>query len=441
MIEITQLISRKAEYIKQLQDRQQDELVDAVDQVIKLDTQRRELMQKVEDLRAQRNQISEQIAQARSDKLLEQAQQIKRELKEIEPQYTAVEEQFMLLLKKLPNWIHADVPIGKDERENQVLRQWGEIPVFDFEVLDHLDLGESLDLIDVETSAKVAGTRFNYLKNEAVLLQFGLIQFVFATLTDKSVIGKLADQVGNPSARPFTLVLPPAMLKAKVAQQMDRFDPIEDRYYFPEDELLMAGSAEHTLGPMYLDTIIEEKELPIRLLGYSTAFRREAGSYGQDTRGIIRCHQFDKLEMECFTTAENGEVEQDLMVAIQEYLIQQLEIPYQVVAISTGDMGGLDFRQIDIECYLPAQGKYRETHTSDYMTDFQARRLMTRYRNEAGEIHFAHMNDATAFAMGRTLVAILENYQQADGSVVVPSVLREYVGKEAIEKGKGINYK
>ena len=233
--------------------------------------------------------------------------------------------------------------------------------------------------------------------------------------------------------QPFIPVIPPVMVKSEIMKKMDRFDPIEDRYYLKEDDLLLVGSAEHSLGPILMDKTVKEEELPIRYVGYSTAFRREAGSYGKDTKGILRVHQFDKLEMESFTTSENGQSEQDLIVALQEYIVGQLGIPYQVVSICSGDMGKPDYKQIDIECWVPSQNKYRETHTSDYMTDFQARRLNAKVIRKDGNTELMYMNDATATAIGRMLIAILENYQQADGSVVVPEILRKYMpGNQAI---------
>ena len=260
-----------------------------------------------------------------------------------------------------------------------------------------------------------------------MLLQFALIQFIMAALTDRKIIKQLADKVGNPFDKPFTPVLLPVMVKSEVMKKMDRFDPLGDRYYLEQDEVLLIGSAEHTLGPIHMNEIIKEKDLPIRYIGYSTAFRREAGSYGKDMAGILRRHQFDKAEMETFVQAEYGQLEQNLIVAIQEYLLQRLNIPYQVVAVCSGDMGKPDFRQIDIECWMPGQNKYRETHTSDYMTDFQSRRLNIKYKTKTGDKKFVHMNDATAFAMGRILIAIIENYQQKDGSIIIPEVLRKYM--------------
>jgi len=225
------------------------------------------------------------------------------------------------------------------------------------------------------------------------------------------------------------------MIKPDVYTKMARLSPEDktERYYIPSDDIYLVGSAEHTLGPIHIDQIIPEADLPIRYVAFSTAFRREAGSYGKDTRGILRVHQFDKIEMESFSKPEDSVLEQNFFVAIQEYLVKSLEIPYQVVSICTGDMGKPDARQIDIECWIPSQKKYRETHTSDLMTDYQARRLNTKLKRRDGKIEFVHMNDATAFAIGRILVAILENYQQKDGSIKVPKVLQKYCGFKVIK--------
>jgi len=236
-------------------------------------------------------------------------------------------------------------------------------------------------------------------------------------------------------AKPFTAVVPPVFMRPQVMNRMARLDPIEDRFFFEKDDLILIGSAEHTLGPLHMDETVKEEALPIRYVGYSTAFRREAGSYGKDTKGILRQHQFDKIEMESFTLPEDGLAEQELMVGVQEYLLQQLGLPYQVVLVCTGDMGFPDQRQIDIETWMPGQNTYRETHSADYVGGFQARRLNTRVKRADNSVEHVHMNDATAFAIGRTLIAILENYQNEDGSVTIPEVLRPYMGgKEKMEK-------
>jgi len=395
-----------------------------VDEVLSLDKKYRELLAEIEELRAKRNQ-------AAKAKKVEEGKKIKLQLQKLEPELKKAESEFKEALYQIPNIVASDVPTGKDESENKVLRKWGKPKKFDFKPKDHMELGEALDIIDTETSSKVSGTRFNYLKGDAVKLQFALIQFAFEALTDQKIVKVIAKSVKNPSGVPFVPIIPPVIAKSEVMKRMDRFDPIEDRYYLEKDNALLVGSAEHTLGPMHMDEVLAEKDLPIRYLGYSTSFRREAGTYGKDTRGILRVHQFDKVEMESFTAPEHGDKEQELMVAIQEYLMQKLEIPYQVVVMCSGDMGKPDYRQIDIECWMPGQGKYRETHTSDYMTDYQARGLNTKVSIK-GKTEFVHMNDATVFAIGRTIIAILENCQQKDGSIVIPKVLQKWVGKDKI---------
>ncbi|TES85684.1 MAG: serine--tRNA ligase [Candidatus Aminicenantes bacterium] len=397
-----------------------------VDEVLSLDKKRRELLVEIEELRAKRNQ-------AAKAKKVEEGKKIKLQLQKLEPDLKEVESKFKKALYQIPNIVAPDVPEGKDESENKVLRKWGEPKKFDFKPKDHMELGEALDIIDTETSSKVSGTRFNYLKGDAVKLQLALIQFAFEALTDQKIVKVIAKSVKNPSDKPFVPVIPPVIAKSEIMKKMDRFDPIEDRYYLEKDDALLVGSAEHTLGPMHMDEVLTEKDLPIRYLGYSTSFRREAGTYGKDTRGIFRVHQFDKVEIESFTTSEHGDKEQELMVAIQEYLLQKLEIPYQVIMICSGEMGKPDYRQIDIECWIPGQGRYRETHTSDYMTDYQARRLNTKVSIK-GKTEFVHMNDATAIAIGRTIIAILENCQQKDGSIIIPKVLQKWVGKDKIKE-------
>jgi len=397
------------------------------------------LLQKVELHRNLKNTLSKDISklsQEDREKVLAEAKDVKSELTEMETELAEISEKLNLLLLAVPNIYAEDVPFGVDESENVVARKEGTPKEFDFTPKEHMDLGESLGIIDVETAGKVSGSRFCYLLNEAALMQFALVQFCLQTVTNPKIIAELAQKVGNSHTKPFVPVVPPVIIKPEVMKRMDRLDPIEERYYIPSDDVLLVGSAEHTLGPMLADKTIDFDKLPIRYIGYSTAFRREAGSYGKDVKGILRVHQFDKLEMESFSAQEDGDAEQRLFVAIQEYLVTKLGIPYQVVNVCTGDMGKPDYRHIDIECWLPGQGKYRETHTSDYMTDYQSRRLNAGYRDKSGDRKLLHMNDATAIAIGRTLIAILENYQQKDGSVIVPEVLRPYMGIEIIEPKK-----
>lgn len=398
-----------------------------IDELLSLDVKRRDLIAKIDELRAQRNE-------AAKDKNIEKGKKVKEELQEKEPKLQTLNEKYKEVLWKIPNLISEDTPIGKDESENKVIRNWGKPRKFDFKIKDHIEIGKDLKIIDTETAAKVSGARFNYLKGDLVLLQNALYQFALSILTDEEKLSKIAEKVGKGySAKPFIPVVPPLFINPDVYRRMARLsDETEiERYKIERDNQYLIGSAEHTLGPIHIDETLNEKDLPLRYFALTPAFRREAGSYGKDTKGILRQHQFDKLEMESFSTPENGIKEQNFFVAIQEHLMQELELPYQVVAICTGDMGGPDYRQIDIETWIPSQEKYRETHTSDYMTDYQSRRLNTRVKVKNGT-EFVHMNDATAFAMGRTLIAILENNQNEDGSITIPKVLQRWMGKEKI---------
>ena len=419
---------------KAIKDKQLDNKVD-LDEVLKVDGEYVSILHKVESIRALRNIETKNISKVEGSErkdLIEKANKTKEELKELEIKLSNITGIREDLLKKIPNLIHESVPYGIDDSENVSIKKWGEPKKLDFPQRDHIELGKSLGIIDTEKASIVAGTRFTYLFGEATLMQFALIQFVFETLTDSKVIKMLAEQVGNPNFETFIPVLPPVMIRSEILDKMDRLEPKEERYVLDEDNLVLIGSAEHTMGPLHMDEMISKEQLPKRYIGYSTSFRREAGNYGKDVRGIFRVHQFDKLEMESFTSSQTGFVEQDFLVAVQEYIVQKLGIPYQVVMVCTGDMGKPDFRQIDIECWMPGQNKYRETHTSDYMTDYQSRRLNIKEKN--GD--FVHMNDATALAIGRTLIAILENYQLEDGSVKVPNVLQKYLNFKDIKPKK-----
>jgi len=398
-----------------------------LEKVLEIDKQRRELIRKSEALRASQKRLGREN--------LEEAKKIKAEFKKLESELVEKETELKRLLYQIPNIPFDDVPRGKDEAENVVIRKWGKPRKFDFKPRDHLEIGEHLGIIDTKTAGKVAGTRFGYLKNQAALLELALIRYAFDVLTSPKIIKKIADSVEKGYAnKPFMPVIPPVMIRPEIYEKMARLSEKDkdERYYLPKDNLYLTGSAEHTLGPLHLEEVLEEKDLPLRYVGFSTCFRREAGSYGKDTRGILRVHQFDKIEMESFSLPENSRKEQDFLVAIQEYLVQSLGIPYQVVYICTGDMGMPDARQIDIECWLPGEGRYRETHTADLTTDYQSRRLGTKVRRK-GKTEFVHMNDATVFAIGRTIIAILENYQEKDGSVTVPKVLRKYLKFKTIK--------
>lgn len=411
-----------------------------VDRLLELDEKRRKLIAEIGELKEKKNKINEKMKSGEDkENLIVKGKKIKEDLGKLDPEFEKIEKEWKEILYKVPNIISPDTPIGPDESGNKVIRQWGEIPKFDFQPKEHWELGKDLDIIDIERASKVSGSRFSYLKGEAALLEFALIQHAFSVLTDENILKEIIEKnkLGI-SSRPFVPVVPPVLIKPEPMQRMARLEPREERYHTPADDLYLVGSAEHTLGAMYMDETLTEDQFPIRYIGFSTAFRREAGSYGKDTKGILRVHQFDKLEMESFDLPEDSLKEQDFIVAIQEYLMQSLKLPYQVVAICTGDMGGPDYRQIDIETWMPGQNKYRETNTSDLTNDYQSRRLNTKVKRKDGKTEYVHMNDATAFAIGRTLIAIIENGQQADGSVAIPEVLRKYMpgGQEVIKAKK-----
>jgi len=408
-----------------------------IDALLELDEKRLLVMSRAETLRAEQNKMSTLIAIEKDfntrAQMISEMKLVKDEFKEKEAELESIMKEWQSLMLKIPNIPSVDTPEGPDETGNQVIRQWGEKPQFSFTPKEHFELGKALGIIDTETAGEVASSRFVYLKGDLVLLQFALIQMCLEILTNKETLTKITSNAGlSIVPKEFIPVIPPVFIRPLVQVKMARYMTPEDHYLFPNDDLMLIGSAEHTLGSMHMNKIFEESELPIRYAGYSTAFRREAGTAGKDTNGILRQHQFDKLEMEVFSLPENSIQEQNFLVAIQEHVLQTLGLPYQVVAICTGDMGFPDTRQIDIETWMPGQNKYRETHSADGVGGFQARRLNTRVRRSDGRIEPVHMNDATVVAIGRILIAIMENYQQADGTVKIPEVLQKYLGKNII---------
>lgn len=400
-----------------------------IQKILSLDSSRRELQQQVDVLRTRRNEIAAQMKGGKPEQaLVDEGKQIKVELAEREEYLRMANDDFLALLKKVPNMPADDVPVALSEEENVVTKTVGDIPQFDFTPRNHAEIAEQRGWLDKERAAKVAGSRFAYIMGDLVKLQLAIEHFVIDTLTDQAKIAEIVKNSGlDVSTKPFIPVLPPLMIKTEAYDQMDRLEPQDDRYKIEGEELWLQGSAEHVLGSMHAGEIFEEKDLPVRYLGFATSFRKEAGTYGKDMEGIIRMHQFDKLEMESFSTAVTSYNEHLLFIAIQEYLLAAIGIPYHVLLKVTGDIGKPDARGIDMEAWLPGQNKYRETHTADYMTDYQARRLNTRVRRSEGT-ELVHTNDATAFALGRIMVAIIENYQTKDCRVKIPEVLRGYMG-------------
>lgn len=401
-----------------------------VNKLVALDDERRTLQQQVDELRERRNQNAAKMKGGRPDQeTIDEGKQIKVELAEREGYLTQVDTEFTDLFKKVPNFAADDVPFGASEDENVVVKTVGEKPSFDFAPRNHYEIAEERQWIDKERAAKVAGSRFAYIKGDLVKLQLAIVSYVVDTLSDENKLREIAESAGlDVSVKPFTPILPPLMIRTDLYDAMDRLEPRDDRYKIEDEDLWLQGSAEHVLGSMHADEIFDESQLPLRYLGYATSFRREAGTYGKDMEGILRMHQFDKLEMESFTTGEDGMKEHLLFVAIQEYLLASLGLHYQVLQKCTADIGKPNARGIDMETWLPGQDKFRETHTADYMTDYQARRLKTRVRRASGELELVNTNDATAFALGRIMIALIENGQDAEGKIRIPEVLRSYLG-------------
>lgn len=405
-----------------------------IDQLLELDKERRTRLVQIEALRQKRNEHAEKLKKGKpSAEAIAEGRQIKEELAKLEQDLELIDNKFQPLLKAVPNMPLDDVPVGASEDENKVVRTVGVPREFDFEPKSHIELAVAKDLIDKERAAKITGARFAYIKGGLVELQFALMQFVIKTLTDERLLEKLIhDNHLDIPAKPFVPVIPPALVKTEAYEATGRLNAEETTYKLADDGLWLNASAEHSLCNMYMDEILAEADLPIRYIGYSTSFRREAGSYGKDLEGIIRMHQFDKLEMEVFSTPETGLQEHLLLIAIQEHLMSSLGLPYHVLQKCTADIGTPNARGVDIEVWLPSQRKYRETHTADFMTDFQARGLRTRVRKTDGATEFVHTNDATALAMPRIMAAIIENNQTKDGHIMVPEILVPLMNRSEI---------
>lgn len=384
-----------------------------IDEFLELDSKWRALTTQLDVERATQNTLSK-------ERKIDEAKEKKMIIKKYEVQLAQMELERTALLEKFPNIPADDALVGKDESENKALREVGAKPLFDFQPLDYLTIAERLGIIDVKKAAEVAGSRFGYLKGQAALLEFALIQFALKQLVKKG----------------FVPVVPPVMIKPKVFMGMGRLVVSEknERYYLPADDLYLVGSAEHTVGPLHMDEILRAKDLPKRYVAFSTCFRREAGSYGKDTKGILRAHQFDKIEMFSFSAPEKSNEEHQFLLSCQEELLTALGLPYRVVEVCTGDMGWTDAKQYDLETWLPGQpcakadalargrGAYRETHSCSNTTDFQARGINCKY-DKGG---YAHLLNATGIAVGRIIIAIIENYQKVDGAFAIPEVLQPY---------------
>jgi len=391
----------------------------SLDEFLAVEGRRRQLLTEVESRRAERKRASDEIATVKkaggdADQAIAAMRALGDQIKEHEAALAETEERLNAMLLELPNIPLADVPDGGEE-DSVVVRKVGEPRQFDFEPKDHLDLGLALDLIDMERAAKVSGSRFVYLKGDLVMLQFALVNYALSVIQSKG----------------FRPVIPPVLVREEAMFGTGFFPTDRAQVYETVDGDCLVGTSEVPLAAMHMEEFLDEAAFPIRYAGYSTCFRREAGAAGRDTRGILRVHQFDKVEMFSFCSPEQSAAEHLVILSAEEAILQGLGVPYQVVNIAAGDLGAPAAQKFDCEAWLPGQQRYRELTSCSNCTDYQARRLNTRFRTENGP-RFVHTLNGTGVAVGRTLIAIMENYQQADGSIVVPDVLRPMMGKDVI---------
>ena len=350
--------------------------------------------------------------------VLAEMKNISEELAKLESSQEEIEKKYSKLALTIPNLIHESVPVGKDETANKEIRKWGKIPEFDFKINDHIDISENLDLVDLERAAKVAGARFYYLKNDLVRLNQSLIHYALDFLAEKN----------------YSLIQPPYMINRQSMEGAIIADDFEEVIYKIENEdLYMIGTSEHAIAAMHSDEIIEGKDLPLRYAGVSPCFRKEAGAHGRDQKGIFRVHQFDKIEQFVFARPEESWKEHERMLSVAENFYQNLEIPYKVMLLSSGDMGKVSAKTYDIEAWMAGQNTYREIVSCSNCLDYQARRLKIRFREKTNEeTQYLHTLNSTLVATSRVLVSIMENFQTKDGHIVVPKVLQKYMGKNII---------
>jgi len=396
------------------------------EEFLSLEKERLALLREIEQKRAIRNSVSQEIARIKKlksdnetiDKLIVEMRKLGDELGSIEEKLREIEDKVQNFLLFLPNIPHHSVPLGKDENENVEIRRWGELPHFDFEPMNHWDIGEILGIIDFERAAKIAGSRFAIMKGMGARLERALINFMLDLHTKKGYIE----------------VLPPILVN-KVSMtgtgQMPKFE--EDLFKILDPEFYLIPTAEVPVTNIHREEILSEDDLPIYYVSYTPCFRKEAGSHGKDVRGLIRQHQFNKVELVKFVKPEDSYEELESLTRDAEEVLKMLGLPYRVVALCTGDLGFASAKTYDIEVWLPGQGRYREISSCSNFEDFQARRANIRFRRRDKKgTEFVHTLNGSGLAIGRTLVAILENYQQRDGSVVVPEVLRPYMGIDVI---------
>ncbi len=387
--------------------------------LVELDERRRRVRSEAEQVRAEQKRVGKEISTLEGEQrqgAIASAGRLAERYKRLLAEADELDEKFQQLWITVPNMAHPSAPDGTTEEDAVEIRRWGTPAGYEFRVRDHQDLGEALDIIDIERAAKVAGSRFAFLKGKAVLLELGLIRFAVDQLI----------------AEGFIPVVPPVLVREEALFGTGFFPSDRDQVYEIErDELFLVGTSEVSLAALHLNEIFETTDLPIRYAGSSTCFRREAGTYGKDTRGIFRMHQFDKVEMFSFCHPEQSWDEHEYMLSIEEKILQDLELPYRVVSVAAGDLGASAAKKYDIEVWLPSQETFREITSCSNTTDYQARRLRTRFRDGTSN-RLVHTLNGTVVTSSRTVLALLENHQQADGSVTIPAALRPYVGFDSI---------
>ena len=394
-----------------------------LDSLLDLDKKRREYILSTDELRKKKNEVSLKIADAKkagkdADKIIQEMQLVSRQLTELEETQNKTELEYSKLILTLPNIFDQTVPIGEDSSVNKEVKKWGNIPKFDFQVSDHIDITQKLNLVDLQRAAKTAGARFYYLRGDLVKLNQSLIQFALDFLDDKG----------------FTLFQPPYMINKKSMEGAIIAEDFKDVIYKIDDEdLYLIGTAEHAMASMYADEILDGASFPMRCAAISPCFRKEAGAHGKDQKGIFRVHQFEKVEQFVFSRPEDSWEEHEKMIAITEEFFQKLEIPYRVMLLSSGDMGKISAKTYDLETWMAGQNAYRETASCSNCLEYQARRLKIRFRDRTNEdTKYVHTLNSTLVATERTMVAIIENFQTKDGHIEIPRQLQKYVGKKTI---------
>jgi len=393
-----------------------------LDLLLELDKKRREMIISTDNLRKKKNEMSVKISEAKkmgneATPIIQEMQVVSKELTNLEEVQNKTESEYSKLALTIPNVLHESVPCG-DDSANKEIRKWGITPQFDFEVKDHIDISESLNLLELERAAKTAGARFYYLKGDLVMLNQALIQFGLDFLSEKG----------------YTMFQPPYMINRKSMEGAVILDDFEDVIYKVEDQdLYLIGTSEHAMVSMYSDEILDGNSLPARCAAISPCFRKEAGAHGKDQKGIFRVHQFEKIEQFVFSKPEDSWKEHENMIGVTEEFFQKLEIPHKVVLLSSGDMGKISAKTYDLEVWMAGQNAYREVVSCSNCLDYQSRRLKIRFRDKTNEdTKYIHTLNSTLVATERTMVAILENLQTKDGHVNIPNVLQKYMGKKII---------